>query len=118
MLPIANLTTVAPVDLHGLPGLVLHFLVNTAASRSDFAEIDPDQCQLATVTIGATANLFQNTRGRKLWITRQQRIDLWLVRVEQTASWSTSLFIRRMIHAERLRDSPEATPQALGDGAP
>ena len=113
----ADLPTVAPVDLHGLPRFVLDFLINTAASWSDLTKIDPNECQLSLVAVGPATNLFHDTRCRKLWIARQQCIDLWLPGVEQTASRSTSSFVRRMIHAERLRDSPLATAQTPGHGA-
>lgn len=40
----ANLTAVAAVVLHRLPGRVLNFLGHPATSRSDLTKINPDQC--------------------------------------------------------------------------
>ena len=108
----------APIDLHGLSRFVLHFLVNPTTSRSDLAEIDPDECQLARVSVGAAPNFFHDTCGRKLWIAGQQCIDLWFVWIQNAAARSTSFFIRRMIHAKCLRDRSLTTAQPPRDGAP
>jgi len=73
----------APIDLHGLGGLVRHLLVDAAACRPDVPQVAAQHGGTAAIALRSTGDLLADAHGRQVRMPGQQVLDLIQVGIQQ-----------------------------------
>ena len=111
----ADRSAMAPIHLHRLARFIVHLLINPPPPRTDLPQVVPHDGDFSAVGFGTLAEFFQHPDGRQLRALVDQRLDLRLVRIEETAALRPTGLIRRMAHVEGLFHRPLATTQTPGN---
>ena len=72
----------APINLHGLGGLVKHLLIDAATGRTDLAQVAAENGGAAGIALRSPGDLFMDAYRREVGVLGQQGLDLIPIRIQ------------------------------------
>src|SRR5438132_8878966 len=104
----------APIDLHGLARLVMHFLVDAAPRRADVTYVAAQNDDTAGIALRSTGDLLMDAHRREVGNLRQLFLDLFPVRIQQAGA-SRRCWRRRLLHFQGRSHAMSGAVQLFGD---